>query len=106
MKILVPSFYKDGGGFSVVELLFVLTLVLVLTSLALMGASKARNTMQMNGAAELVKGSIERAFTDSRRRHAAGSDRSRIAVTSTTTFDLSLDLTGDGNPETRSVALP
>jgi len=60
----------------------------------------------MTGATELVKGSIERAFTDARRRHAGGADRSQIAVTSTTSYNLTIDLAGDGVPETRAMTLP
>src|SRR5436309_4104010 len=106
MKYSACNLFKDARGFSIIELVFVLVIALVVTSLALIGASRAKENMQMMGAAELVKGSIERAFTDARRRHAGGSDRSQLVVTSTTTYNLTVDLAGDGVPETRTMTLP
>jgi prepilin-type N-terminal cleavage/methylation domain-containing protein len=93
-------------GFSVVELLLVLVIIGIVTTLALMGAAQARSDVQISTSAELLQGYIQRAFVDARKRHAGGASRAQVAVTGQTTYTVTIDFDGDGTAETRTLTLP
>ena len=93
-------------GFSIIELLLVVAIIGIVTTLALLGASEARSDVQMSTSAEMLQGYIQRAFVDARKRHAGGASRSQVAVTGQTTYTVTIDFDGDGTAETRSLSLP
>lgn len=96
---------STDGGFSVIELLIVMAIVLTVTGLALLSTGQARNKLQLSNNVEVLKGYIERAFTDAHKRHASGGERSIIAVSDPTHFNVTIDFDGDGVLESRSITL-
>jgi len=101
------AYYAKRGqrGVSVMEILFVFVVLAVVTSFALVGIRQIRSSFQLTNNADILKGNLEKAFTDARRRHAQGAARCRIQVTSATSYDFTGDFNDDGAVETKTVTL-
>ena len=97
-----------GGGFSAIELLIVVTILSVVTGFGLMGIKTARASIRLSGAAREYASYIERARVHSIRSHADdASKRANVAINENqTSYDVNLDLDGDGVLDTRTIPLP
>ena len=96
------------SGFSMMELLITATVITTVTAFGLIGITRARAAVRLSGAAREYASYIERARIFSIRRHADdASQRARVAINDDrTSYDVALDLDGDGNLDTRTVNLP
>jgi prepilin-type N-terminal cleavage/methylation domain-containing protein len=95
-------------GFSAIELLITATILSIVTSLGLMGISRAKASIRLSGAAREYASYIEKARMHSIRSHADNpSQRAGVAInTDKTSYDVTVDLDGDGNMDTRTITLP
>jgi len=95
-------------GFSVIELLVTATILSIVTGLGVMGISRAKASIRLSGAAREYASYIEKARMFSIRSHADNaSERAGVAINSSkTSYDVTMDLDGDGNMETRTIPLP
>lgn len=99
---------RTGGGFSAIELLIVVTILSVVTGFGVMGIRNAKASIRLSGAAREYASYIERARVYSIRNHAdSASQRANVAINDDkTSYNVSLDLDGDGVLDTRTITLP
>lgn len=97
-----------GGGFSAIELLIVVTILSVVTGFGLMGIKTAKASIRLSGAAREYASYIERARVHAIRSHANNeSERANVAINENqTSYNVNLDLDGDGVFDTRTIPLP
>jgi hypothetical protein len=95
-------------GFSTVELVIMATVITIVTSLGLIGVTRARASVRLTGAAREYASYIEKARIFSIRRHADNAaERATVAINANrTSYDVTMDLDGDGGTDTRTVDLP
>lgn len=99
---------RPGGGFSTIELIITATVLTIVTGLGLMGITRARASMRISGAAREYASYVEKARLFSIRSHAddAG-DRATIKINDDQlSYDVTMDLDGDGGMDTRTMTLP
>lgn len=96
------------AGFSTIELLVVAALLTVITAFGFIGINKARASVRLNGAARELAAYIEKSRIHSIRKHADGAaQRARVAINANkTSYDVTMDLDGNGTMDTRTVDLP
>jgi Tfp pilus assembly protein FimT len=96
------------AGFSTIELLVVATLLTVITAFGFIGINKARASVRLNGAARELAAYIEKSRIHSIRKHADdAAQRARVAFNANkTSYDVTMDLDGDGTMDTRTIVLP
>jgi Tfp pilus assembly protein FimT len=94
-------------GVSLVEVLIVLAMVGILSTLALVQLAGARTDFQRQNIVREFKNYLERARFDSvKRRPSSDDQKSTVTLTSSTTISVKLDFNGDGtisSAETRSI---
>lgn len=102
------SFPRRNGGFTTIELLAMATILTVITAFGFIGITKARASVRLSGAAREYAAHVERARIFSIRNHAddAG-ERATIAINDDkASYDVMLDIDGDGDMDTRTITLP
>ena len=99
---------RTGDGFSVIELLIVVTILSVVTGFGVMGIKNAKASIRLSGAAREYASYIERARVYSIRTHADdASERANVTINDNqTSYNVSLDLDGDGVLDTKTITLP
>ena len=91
-------------GFSVLELLIVVSIISVLSGFALMQITRARQAMIRENAAREFAGYLEKARVDSVRRHAtASSQMAQVSIINSTYYTVTIDANGDGALDTPKV---
>jgi hypothetical protein len=84
------------------------TILTVITAFGFIGITKARASVRLSGAAREYAAHVERARIFSIRNHAddAG-ERATIAINADkTSYDVTMDIDGDGDMDTRTITLP
>lgn len=95
---LTPTNLKGQSGFSLVELLVVITIIAIVASLAMMQRGNANEQFQRQNAAREIKVALERARFDSVKRRADGAAVPFAYVTiQATQFILVTDVNQDGD---------
>jgi type II secretory pathway pseudopilin PulG len=99
---------RKRNGFSIIEVLVMMTIITIVTAFGLLGVSRARASVRLSGAAREYASYVEKARIHSIRRHADDeSQRASIAINdSKTSYNVTMDLNGDGTMDTRTVPLP
>jgi Tfp pilus assembly protein FimT len=107
-KTKAPSKTRKHNGFTMVEITIMAAIVSIVTAFGLIGITRARASVRLSGAAREYATYIEKARMHSIRSHADDeSERSRVAISeSKTSYDVTLDLDGDGSMDTRTITLP
>jgi len=97
-----------GRGFSVIELLITVTILSIVTGLGVMGISRAKASVRLSGAAREYATQIEKARVFSIRRHADDeANRASVEINDDkSSYDVTMDLDGDGGMDTRTFTLP
>jgi Tfp pilus assembly protein FimT len=96
-------------GFSVIELMLVLTVLMVLMTFALVGVNRARERARLTDSTRGITNYMEKARTDSVRRHADAASQARVQILNANTYRVAFDQNSDGvlaAGETLDVALP
>ena len=91
-----------AAGFSVPELLIVVALSSIIASFALISFLNANKSFNLAGATRTLSTYLEKARTDSVRRHGGAS----INVNSATSYTVNIDFAGTGVATARTVTLP
>ena len=102
------SSLRRRGGFTTVELLVMATILTIVTAFGFIGITKARASVRLSGAAREYASYIEKARIFSIRNHAdSAAERATIAINADkASYDVTMDLDGDGGMDTRTVTLP
>ena len=103
-----PSQMRRRGGFSAVELICTATVLAIVTAFGLIGISKARASVRLSGAAREFASYVEKARVYSIRRHADdATERASVVVNvDQASYNVTMDLDGDGGSDTRTITLP
>lgn len=103
-----PSQMRRRNGFSAVELIGTATVLAIVTAFGLIGISKARANVRLSGAAREFASYVEKARVFSIRRHADdAAERASVVVNADqASYDVTMDLDGDGGNDTRTITLP
>ena len=94
------------GGFSLIEVFIVLTMIGILSTLAVIQLGSSRVDLQRQRIAREFKIYLERARFDSVKRRAENADSAKVVLNGPSSFTVSLDFDGDGvllPGETRTV---
>src|SRR5215510_12232 len=88
--------------------LIVVTILSVVTGFGVMGIKNAKASIRLSGAAREYASYIERARVHSIRSHAEdASERANVAINNNqTSYNVNLDLDGDGVLDTKTIPLP
>ncbi len=95
-------------GFSTVELIITTTILTIVTAFGLFGISRAKASIRLSGSAREFASYIEKARLYSIRRHADNAnERANVAINDDkTSYNVAMDLDGDGDLDTRTINLP
>jgi prepilin-type N-terminal cleavage/methylation domain-containing protein len=99
----------SARGFSLVELMIVLAVLALLVSFAVVSTARTRDRVRLADATRTFGNYLEKARTDSIRRHADSGSQAGVQVVNSTTFRVSYDSNSDGvlaATETLDVTLP
>lgn len=93
-----PELASAGqNGFTVIELLIVLSIISVISGFALMQITRARQVMIRENAARQFAGYLEKARVDSLRRHPMASGQmAQVSIINATFYTVIIDANGDG----------
>ena len=95
---------KLQSGFSIVELLIVLTMVVILSTLAVLQFRSSKTDFERQNITHEFKVYLERARFDSvKRRAVAANQMSRVVLNSSSSFTAALDFDGNGTLDTTDV---
>lgn len=102
------SFPRRHTGFTTVELVIIATILAIVTTFGFIGVTKARASVRLSGAAREYGSYIEKARIFSIRSHADNaSEQATVAINADkTSYDVTMDLDGDGGMDTRTITLP
>lgn len=103
-----PSQMRRRNGFSAIELICTAAVLAIVTAFGLIGISKARANVRLSGAAREFASYVEKARVFSIRRHADdAAERASVVINADqASYDVTMDLDGDGGNDTRTVTLP
>lgn len=94
---LAKTNLTHNGGFSVLELLIVVTMITVLTGYAYLHIDRARQEMTRENAAHQLTGNLEKARVDSvRRRPTTVNQMASVSMINATVYSVTIDQDGDG----------
>jgi Tfp pilus assembly protein FimT len=97
---------KTQAGFSMMQLLITLGVVSIVSGLAFMGITSARQRIRLTNSSRMLASYVERARVDSVRRHPLNAaEMAGVEVLNTTTYRVKMDFDGDGTVETRDITL-
>jgi Tfp pilus assembly protein FimT len=95
-------------GISIIEILIVVTMIAVVTAFAVMQIGGAQRSMRLTNSAREFMGYLEKARTDSIRRHAmSNTEMASITIASANTYTIRIDQNGDGTLDPpRTIMIP
>lgn len=97
---------KTQAGFSLTQLLITVAVIGIVSGLAFMGITSARQRIRLTNSSRLLASYIERARVDSVRRHPMTSaEMSGVQMLSTNTYRVMMDFDGDGDVDTKDITL-
>lgn len=98
MEVTLTSYQgQDARGFSVIELLIVVTMISVISGFAFIQIARARQEMTRQNAARQFVGYLEKARLDSIRRHpTAPAQMGQVSIVDANSYSVRIDSDGDG----------
>src|SRR5229473_295855 len=93
---------SSAAGFSFPELLIVVAIVSIVSSLALVSFQNSNKSFKLAGATRTLSGYLEKARVDSVRRHGGAS----VNMNSSTSYTVNIDFGGSGVVTARTITLP
>lgn len=95
----IPS---KSAGFSMLELMVLVALIGIVSSIALISVQKSNKSLNVAGAARTFSAYLEKARLDSVRRHGGAS----VDINSSSSYTVNIDFNGTGTSVARIVTLP
>jgi type II secretory pathway pseudopilin PulG len=107
-KKRAPLKIRKPNGFTMVEITVMAAIISIVTAFGLIGITRARASVRLSGAAREYANYIEKARMHSIRSHADEEvERGSVAIAETkTSYNVTMDLDGDGSMDLRTVDLP
>ena len=107
-KTKAPTKTRKQSGFTMVEITIMAAIISIVTAFGVLGITRARASVRLSGAAREYATYIEKARMHSIRSHADdASERASVTIADAkTSYDVTLDLDGDGTMDTRTIPLP
>ena len=97
---------RNQAGFSMMQMLIVFGVVSVVSGLAFLGITEARQRIRLTNSSRLLASYVEKARVDSVRRHPMSAiDMAGVEVLNGTTYRVKMDFDGNGSVETRDITL-
>ena len=93
---------RGERGFSLLQLLITMVVIVIVTSMALIGTRTARDNLSLTNAARELASYLERARMDAITRQGTTS----LQITSNISYTIDIDADGSGSTETRVVTMP
>ena len=93
---------SSNAGFSLVEMLIVVAIASIVSTVALIGFRISSRSFNLAGATRTLSTYLEKARLDSIRRHGVAS----VNIDSAVSYTVNIDFGGTGSPIARSVSLP
>src|SRR6266436_1418881 len=100
-KLIINGKRNTERGFSLIQLLIVVAIVSVVTSVAVLGITSARKSFRLSNSARQFAGYVERARADAVRRHSTAS----MQMLDTRSYSITMDFGGSGTPSTKAFSL-
>ncbi|HEX5704559.1 MAG TPA: hypothetical protein VFX97_15265 [Pyrinomonadaceae bacterium] len=95
----------NASGFSILQLVITVALVMIITGFAVVGITRARDHVRLVNSARQFAAYVEKSRADSVRRHAAPANAATVAVLDNNTYAITLDWDGFGAVSTRNFDL-
>ncbi|HEY3028205.1 MAG TPA: prepilin-type N-terminal cleavage/methylation domain-containing protein [Pyrinomonadaceae bacterium] len=92
---------RASRGFSLLELIVVMTVIAIVSGAAVLGISRSRNSINLQNSARLFGSYVEKARLDAIRRH----DVTNIDITGPSTYTVTMAFDGTGTVGVRSFSL-
>ncbi len=92
---------RHEGGFSLLQLMITVAVMMIIGSFAFMGISSARANMRLAGSARQFAAYVEKARIDAVRRHVSSASPTRIEFPDNRTYRVTMDFDGSGITATR-----
>ena len=107
-KTKAPTKMRKQNGFTMVEITIMAAIISIVTAFGVLGITRARASVRLSGAAREYATYIEKARMHSIRSHADdASERASVTIADAkTSYNVTLDLDGDGTMDTRTITLP
>ena len=96
---------SNARGFSVLQLVITIALVMIVTGFAVVGITRARDHVRLMNSARQFAASVERVRGDSVRRHAGAGNQATVVVADDNTYSVTMDWDGFGNVSLRNFDL-
>ena len=93
---------SSAAGLTLLELLVVIAMIAVVSSVGLVNFGRSNRTFKVAGATRTLSNYLEKTRLDSVRRHGGAT----ININSTTSYTVNVDFTGSGTTTSRTVTLP
>ena len=93
---------RNDAGFSVLEVLIVVALVGMVSTMAVVNFQRSNRSITVAGATRTLSNYLEKARVDSVRRHGGAS----VNINSATSYTVNIDFEGDGLATARTINLP
>jgi prepilin-type N-terminal cleavage/methylation domain-containing protein len=108
MKVTLTSPNNNTRGFTIIELLIVVSIISVVCGFALMQITRARQVMVRDNAARQFDSYLEKARVDSLRRHAtASAQMAQVTLINATFYSVTIDADGNGTLDApKVISLP
>jgi Tfp pilus assembly protein FimT len=90
------------GGFSLLQLMITVTVMVVIGTFAFMGITSARENMRLSGSARQFASYVEKARIDAVRRHTTSANPSKVEFVDTNTYRVTMDFDGSGTATSRT----
>lgn len=96
---------RQERGATVLEMVVTIVILVIITAFAIFGINSARASFRLSGSARIFTSYLEKARSDSVRRHAEGADQASVQIVDATTYRVQADFDANGTPEFRIVFL-
>jgi len=92
----------NATGFSLVELLIVITIAGIISAIGLISFQKSNRSFKVSGATRELSGYLEKARAESVRRHGGAS----LDIDSSSSYTANIDFSGSGTSTPRTIPFP
>lgn len=93
---------RREGGFSLLQMMITVTVMVVIGTFAFMGITSARENMRLSGSARQFASYVEKARIDAVRRHTTSANPSKVEFVDTNTYRVTMDFDGSGTATSRT----